>query len=72
MDADGRCTRKPDTLQAFELKEGTLVSAGDPLLFRGPILAMWPSADQKGARIVWRDSQTGIYEATFVSVHCGN
>jgi hypothetical protein len=63
---------QPDTLQAYELKEQTLMSAGDPLLFRGPILTMWPSADQKGARIVWRDLQTGIYEATFVSVHCGN
>ena len=63
---------QPDSLQAYELRDGAMVESGDPLAFAGPVLALWPSNDLKAARVVWRNLQTGEYEASFISVTCGN
>jgi len=61
-----------DSIQAFELKDESLAASGDPLPFAGPVLALWPSADLKSARVVARNLRTGMYEASIVSVTCGN
>jgi hypothetical protein len=63
---------EPDSIQAFELKDDVLVASGDPLPFAGPVLSLWPSADLKSARVVARNLRTGMYEASIVSVTCGN
>jgi len=63
---------EPDSIQAFELEDEALVASGDPMPFAGPVLALWPSADLKSARVVARNLRTGIYEASVVSVTCSN
>lgn len=60
-----------DHLQAY----GTTHSASplaisDPLEFPGPIMALWPSLDGKAARVVSKNLQTGMYEASVVTVSC--
>jgi hypothetical protein len=63
---------EPDSVQAYELKDEALERSGDPLAFPGPVLALWPSPDLKSARVVARNLQTGFYEASIISVTCGN
>jgi hypothetical protein len=62
---------EPDFIQAFGLKNQTDVTS-EKLQFPGPILALWPSEDGKSARVVSRNLQTGAYEASIVSVSCGD
>jgi hypothetical protein len=62
---------EPDFTQAFELKNQA-DAASEKLQFSGPILALWASEDGKSARVVSRNLQTGAYEASIVSVSCGN
>ncbi len=43
---------------------------GQPLEFPGPILAMWQADDERSARVVSKNLQTGMYEASIVTVSC--
>ncbi len=62
---------EPDFIQAFGLKnQGDAVS--EKIQFQGPILALWGSDDGKSARVVSRNLRTGEYEASIVSVSCGD
>jgi len=61
-----------DHIQAYEIADQQGPAVGQPLDFRGPILALWPSDDGKSARAVSRNLQTGMYEASIVSVSCGD
>jgi hypothetical protein len=61
-----------DVIQVYELKGHQAVASGPPLKFPGPILALWASGDGKSARVVSRNLQTGEYEASIVSVSCGD
>jgi hypothetical protein len=61
----------PDFIQAYEDKNQREPIA-QPIQFPGPILALWPSEDGKTARVVSRNLQTGAYEASIVSVSCGD
>jgi hypothetical protein len=61
-----------DTIRIYEVTDHQAVAIGQPLEFPGPILALWPSDDGKSARVVSRNLQTGMYEASIVSVSCGN
>jgi hypothetical protein len=63
---------QPDEIQVYELKNHQAVASGPPLKFPGPILALWASEDGKTARVVSRNLQTGAYEASIVSVSCGD
>ncbi|MFZ3217647.1 MAG: hypothetical protein WA192_16430 [Candidatus Acidiferrales bacterium] len=65
---------QPDKLQAYEVDPTTYqaTAVGQPLQLPGPVLALWPSDDGKSARVVSRNLQTGMYEASLVSVSCGN
>jgi hypothetical protein len=63
---------QPDEIQVYELKGHQTVASGPPLKFPGPILALWASEDGKSARVVSRNLQTGAYEASIVSVSCGD
>ncbi|HXN99237.1 MAG TPA: hypothetical protein VN881_09200 [Candidatus Acidoferrales bacterium] len=60
-----------DFVQAFGPKNQAGVVSGK-VQFPGPILALWPSEDGKSARVVLRNLQTGAYEASIVSVSCGD
>jgi hypothetical protein len=63
---------RPDQIQVYELTGGQPIAVGSRLEFPGPILALWPSTDQRSARVVSRNLQTGMYEASIVSVSCSN
>jgi hypothetical protein len=63
---------QPDRIQIYEIRNHQGVAVGQSLNFPGPILALWPSADGKSARVVSRNLKTGMYEASIVSVTCGN
>lgn len=60
-----------DFIQAYEDKNQREAIA-QPIQFPGPILALWTSEDGKSARVVSRNLQTGAYEASIVSVSCGD
>ncbi len=63
---------QPDRIQAYEIAGQQAVAAGQPLEFPGPVVALWPSEDAKSARVVIRNLQTGMYEASIISASCGN
>jgi hypothetical protein len=63
---------QPDRLQLYEIRDRRATAIGRPLEFPGPILTLWSSADGESARVVSRNLQTGLYEASIVSVSCGN
>jgi hypothetical protein len=63
---------EPDHIQIYEIENQEATAVGQPLEFPGPILALWPADDGKSARVVSRNLQTGMYEASIVSVSCGN
>ena len=63
---------EPDELRAYEVSEGPPIAVGQAIDFPGPILAHFVSDDGKSARIVSRNLQTGMYEASIVSVSCGD
>jgi hypothetical protein len=61
-----------DTLRIYRVTDHQAATVGQPVEFSGPILALWPADDGKSARVVSRNLQTGMYEASLVSVSCGN
>jgi hypothetical protein len=63
---------QPDRIELFEVDAGTASAVGQPLEFSGPILALWSSGDARSARVVSRSLLTGRYEASTVSVSCGD
>jgi hypothetical protein len=63
---------QPDSLQDYEVTERQAAMAGQPLEFSGPILALWPSDDGKSVRAVSRNLNTGMYEASLISISCGD
>jgi hypothetical protein len=63
---------QPDHIQMYEVRDRQALAAGQPLDFPGPIFALWPSMDLKSARVVSENLQTGMYEASIVSVSCGD
>jgi len=62
---------EPDFIQAFGLKNQA-GAVSEKILVPGPILALWASEDGNSARVVSRNLQTGAYEASIVSVSCGD
>jgi hypothetical protein len=64
--------RQPDQVQIYEIVDNQATAVGQPLLFPGPILALWPADDGKSARVVSRNLKTGMYEASIVAATCGN
>ena len=48
------------------------IAVGQPLDFAGPILALWSAEDQKSARAVSLNLQTGMYEGSILTVSCGH
>jgi hypothetical protein len=63
---------EPDHIQLYEIADQQAVAVGQPLEFPGPIVALWPAINRTSVRVVSRDLQSGMYEASIVSVSCGN
>lgn len=61
-----------DQIQLFEIRDRKAIAMGQPLELPGPTLAAWPSDDGKSARLISRNLETGLYEASIISVGCGN
>jgi hypothetical protein len=55
---------------SFGNSSATAKPEGQPLEFPGPILAMWQADDEKSARVISKNLQTGMYEASIVTVTC--
>jgi hypothetical protein len=60
----------PDTIRAYTETDHQLTPLGNTLEIPGPVNAMWPADDSKSARVISRNLQTGMYEASIVSVAC--
>ena len=67
----GDWTQK-DQIQLYEIRDRKAVAVGEPIEFPGPTLAVWATDDGKSARVVSRNLESGLYEASIVSVACGN
>jgi hypothetical protein len=63
---------QPDHIQMYEIsfEKASAIALGQPLEFPGPITAMWPEDDEKSVRIVSKNLETGMYEASIVAVSC--
>jgi hypothetical protein len=59
-----------DTIQIYQLADRQAVAAGQPISFPGPVRALWEASDVKSARVVSQNLQTGMYEASSISITC--
>lgn len=69
--ASGDWTQR-DHLQPFELAGSTASPSGDAIDFAGPITALWSSENGNSVRAISRNLETGLYEASIISISCGN
>jgi len=63
---------QPDRLQLYEITDQRATAVGEALEVPGPVLTLWPASDGKSARVVVRNLETGVYEASIVTVACSN
>ena len=63
---------QPDRLQLYQIAGQRAVAVGQPMEVPGPVVALWAASDGKSARIVAKNLETGMYEASIVSVTCGD
>jgi len=65
---------EPDHIQIYLVSFGnnsaTAKAEGQPLQFAGPILSMWQADDKKSVRVVSKNLQTGMYEASIITITC--
>jgi hypothetical protein len=61
-----------DQMQLYEIRDRKAVAIGEPIEFPGPTLSVWTTDDGKSARVISRNLESGLYEASIVSVACGN
>jgi len=59
-----------DYLRAYRTDFASPAAISDPLEFPGPIMALWPSLDGRAARVTSKNLQTGMYEASIVTISC--
>jgi hypothetical protein len=62
---------QPDSVQAFSLDGGTPAAASAPVVFPGPVTALWPAPSGRAALAVAHDPRAGDYEAFTLTVACG-
>jgi hypothetical protein len=60
-----------DSVQAFELPDREAVAVSKPLALNGKITALWTAQDGESAIAIFRDSETGNYEAALLNFTCG-
>lgn len=59
-----------DHLQAFEYSTGSFSPASEALPLPGPVTALWPAETPDQVTLVIHNRQTGVYEASRVSLAC--
>jgi hypothetical protein len=63
-----------DFVQAYEMDtsgRAAAVLTGSPVAFAGPVMALWWTGTNGGARAVVHNLKTGNYEAWVVTASCG-
>jgi hypothetical protein len=60
-----------DSVQAFEFADREPVAVSQALQLNGTITALWTARNGDSAMAVFRDSETGSYEAVQITVTCG-
>jgi hypothetical protein len=60
-----------DTIQIYQMADRQALAAGQPILFPGPVRALWETSDARSARVISHNLQTGMYEASSISISCG-
>jgi hypothetical protein len=60
-----------DSVQAFEFTDREPVAASQALQLNGNITALWTARNGDSATAVFRDSETGSYEAVQLTLTCG-
>ena len=61
----------PDSVAAFEFPDHAPVAVSQKLNLHGNITALWTAHDGSSATAVYRDSDTGNYEAVQLTLTCG-
>jgi hypothetical protein len=61
-----------DQIQLYEVRDRGAAAIGEPFELTGPILALWAGEDGRSARVISRNLESGMYEASMVSVSCSN
>ncbi len=59
-----------DSLTAYEIEDGLALAVSQPLELTGPVTALWPTTDGKGANAVVHNLKTGQYETYSISITC--
>jgi hypothetical protein len=59
-----------DQIQAYEVVDGQVVAASEPISLPGPVTALWPTETPGQSTLVIRNSKTGNYEASRLGVAC--
>jgi hypothetical protein len=65
-DTDGA----PDQLQAFEFSGAVYVAISERLPLAGPVTALWAAESPDRVTLVVHNRQTGMYEASRISLSC--
>jgi hypothetical protein len=60
-----------DSVQAFEIPDREPVAASQKLPIHGPITALWTQQNGETATAVYRDADTGNYDALQLTLACG-
>jgi len=59
-----------DFIQSFELRDREPIAVSQKLSLNGNITALWTAQDGESAAAVYRDSETGNYEAVLLNLVC--
>lgn len=60
-----------DAVMPYEVVDRQAVAVGSPVVFPGPVTALWPGANFQHVIAVVRNLKTGHYEAYQLSISCG-
>lgn len=61
-----------DSIQAYELKDGSPQAMGDAVSFPGPVTALWAAPERGVAFAVSRDLKNGRYAAYRLAISCSH
>jgi hypothetical protein len=71
-ESDASRDHERDTVRAFEIPDREPVAVSEAIEFDGMITALWPDASGTSALVVVKREDTGRYEASRITVTCGN
>jgi hypothetical protein len=60
-----------DSIQAFEFPDREPLAVSQKLTVNGPVTALWPQQNGDSVTAVYRNSETGNYEALQLTLACG-